>query len=167
MYQNILVPLDGSELAECTLPHVESIAKGCQVNNVTLIQVVEPASWESLAMPIPASITLHNTPPTNAGLAEGLERMELESKAQAEGYLQRVAGRLAYDGEVKIEVMVGKVVESITEYASSINADLIIIATHGRSGASRWIWGSVADRILRSACVPVLMVRGPGCVVGI
>jgi nucleotide-binding universal stress UspA family protein len=45
--------------------------------------------------------------------------------------------------------------------------DLIIIATHGRSGVSRWVWGSVADRILRSSCVPVLMVRAPGCVPGI
>jgi nucleotide-binding universal stress UspA family protein len=43
--------------------------------------------------------------------------------------------------------------------------DLIIIATHGRSGVSRWVWGSVAERILRSACVPVLMVRAPGCVI--
>jgi len=45
--------------------------------------------------------------------------------------------------------------------------DLIVIATHGRSGVSRWVWGSVADRILRSACVPVLMVRAPGCFPGI
>ena len=43
----------------------------------------------------------------------------------------------------------------------------LVIATHGRSGVSRWVWGSVADRILRSACVPVLMVRAPGCVPGI
>jgi nucleotide-binding universal stress UspA family protein len=42
-----------------------------------------------------------------------------------------------------------------------------VIATHGRSGISKWVWGGVADRILRSSCVPVLMVRAPGCVPGI
>jgi nucleotide-binding universal stress UspA family protein len=63
--------------------------------------------------------------------------------------------------------MVGKVAESIADYATKNGVDLIIIATHGRSGVSRWVWGSVADRVLRSACVPVLMVRAPGCVPGI
>ena len=43
----------------------------------------------------------------------------------------------------------------------------VIIASHGRSGVSRWMWGSVADRILRAACVPVLMVRAPGCGPGV
>jgi nucleotide-binding universal stress UspA family protein len=55
----------------------------------------------------------------------------------------------------------------IADYASKNDVDLIIIATHGRSGVSRWVWGSVADHILRSACVPVLMIRAPGCVAGI
>ena len=55
----------------------------------------------------------------------------------------------------------------IAEYATKNEIDLIVIATHGRSGVSRWVWGSVADRILRSACVPVMMVRAPGCVPGV
>ncbi len=55
-------------------------------------------------------------------------------------------------------------VEEIAKAASDLETDLIIMATHGRSGVSRWVWGSVADRILRAACVPVLMVRAPGCV---
>jgi nucleotide-binding universal stress UspA family protein len=55
----------------------------------------------------------------------------------------------------------------IADYAEKHGLDLIMIATHGRSGISRWVYGSVADRVLCSACVPVLMVRAPGCTPGI
>ncbi|MFC1972232.1 universal stress protein [Chloroflexota bacterium] len=73
-------------------------------------------------------------------------------------------------GSVKTEVIIteeGLVADSIAEYAQNNDIDLIVVATHGRSGISRWVMGSVADRVLRSACVPVLMVRVPGCVPGI
>jgi nucleotide-binding universal stress UspA family protein len=53
------------------------------------------------------------------------------------------------------------------EYANNGGFDLVIIATHGRSGVSRWVWGSVADRLLRAVCIPILMVHAPGCVPGI
>ena len=66
-----------------------------------------------------------------------------------------------------VEVPDPGVAEDVANYASKTGADLIVIATHGRSGPSRWVWGSIADRILRSSCVPVLMVRAPGCVPGI
>jgi nucleotide-binding universal stress UspA family protein len=59
------------------------------------------------------------------------------------------------------------VAESIAEYAEKNSADIILIASHGRSGISRWVMGSVADRILRSARVPVMMIRAPGCLPGI
>jgi len=68
--------------------------------------------------------------------------------------------------EVKTGVLKGNPAESLADYASKNKVDLIVIATHGRSGVSRWVWGSVADRLLRSACVPVLMVRAPGCFPG-
>ncbi len=66
-----------------------------------------------------------------------------------------------------MEILHGRAAETLAEYASRNGIDLIVMATHGRSGVSRWVWGGVADRILRSACVPVLMVRAPGCVPGI
>jgi nucleotide-binding universal stress UspA family protein len=59
------------------------------------------------------------------------------------------------------------VAEDLADYAKKSGSDLIVVATHGRSGPSKWVWGSVAERILRSSCVPVLMVRAPGCVAGI
>jgi len=155
MYKKIMVPLDGSELAECVLPHVETIAKACDVRNVIFVRVAE---------------TFYSAP-TGGGFLFGdeeIKRFDAEHVAAAEKYLEQLVNRLDY-GKVNIqtEVLAGKPAESLAEYATKNEVDLIIIATHGRSGVSRWVWGSVADRILRSSCVPVLMVRAPGCVPGI
>jgi nucleotide-binding universal stress UspA family protein len=157
------VPLDGSELAECVLPHVESIAKGCGVQEVVFLRAVEPLHWVVGPPYVPSG--------ADDGINfsdEDIKRIDSESKASAESYLSQLVSRMTYDGiTVQSEVMIGKAAEIITEYATKNSIDLIAIATHGRSGVSRWVWGSVADRILRSACVPVLMVRAPGCVSGI
>jgi nucleotide-binding universal stress UspA family protein len=163
MYKKILVPLDGSELAECVLPHVESIAKGCGAKEVVFLRVVEPLRW--VVGPSYAMGGMDDT----VGISEDdMERITSASKAAAENYLGQLANRTKYNGiTIKTEVISGKAAESIAEYATRNGVDLITIATHGRSGVSRWVWGSVADRVLRSACVPVLMVRAPGCVPGI
>jgi nucleotide-binding universal stress UspA family protein len=153
MYKKILVPLDGSELAECVLPHVQSIARGCGVGSVVFVRVVDTY------MPSGAY----------AYIGESTRKEIEENNKKAAGeYLDEVAGKVNLNGiEVQKQLIVGRVAEGIAEYATDIDVDLIAIATHGRSGISRWAWGSVADRILRSACVPVLMVRAPGCVPGI
>lgn len=150
MYQHIMVPLDGSELAECVLAHVVTVAKGCAVPKVTLIRVVTP-------------ITIYGTEfDGSIGLPE-LQKVEQENVASARRYLDKQAALLKEKGvDAQTEVFFGNVLESLTEFAEKNKVDLIIIATHGRSGISRWVWGSVADRILRSAKVPVLMVRPPG-----
>jgi len=154
MYKKILVPLDGSDLAECVLPHVESTAKGCGVQEVVFLRVAEP---------------FHLRGGYSAYFSqETINRIDADNKAAAESYLSQLMKRTRYDGvSVKPEVITGIPTESIADYATKNSIDLIAIATHGRSGISRWAWGSVADRILRSACVPVLMVRAPGCVPGI
>ena len=148
MYKKILVPLDGSELAECVLPHVESIAKGCEAESVVFVRALEP-------LPSAAYVYL--------SAEEGKEADERGERAARE-YLDQVASRVKLGGvKVQKELITGRAAESITEYAADNDVDLIIMATHGRSGMSRWVWGSVADRILRSACcMPVLMVRAPG-----
>ena len=151
MFRRILVPLDGSELAECVLPHAESIAKGCGVEEVVFLRVVEP---------------FHQVSDSRGYLSrETTNSIDADNKAAAEKYLSQLIKRTRYDGiSVKPEVITGRPAESIADYATKNSIDLIAIATHGRSGISRWTWGGVADRILRSACVPVLMVRTPGCV---
>ena len=154
MYQRILVPLDGSKLAECVLPHVEAIAKGCGVADVIFIRVAE-----GVGVPIA----------TEPGLtAEEWKRIESEHKATAENYLKQLVSQLKWSGVNKqIEVPFGKPADRIADYATENKVDLIVIATHGRTGVSRWVLGSVADRVTRSACVPVLIVRPPECVPGI
>ena len=98
------------------------------------------------------------------------ERRELEkqNRQTAETYLKRIVENTRLEGAVlSYEVRVGKVADTLAQWAEKNGADLIVIASHGRSGISRWVMGSVADRVLRSACVPVLIIRAPGCVAGI
>jgi nucleotide-binding universal stress UspA family protein len=150
MYRKIMVPLDGSQLAECVLSHVEAFAKGSQMQEVVFVRVFEPFR------------------PAGGDFAvseENIARLDSEHKAAAEKYLKELMSRLNLGGvKSRWEVLTGRVAESLADYATKNNIDLIVIATHGRSGVSRWVWGSVADRILHSAGVPVLMVRAPGCV---
>ncbi|MFH0769310.1 MAG: universal stress protein [Chloroflexota bacterium] len=157
MYGKVLVPLDGSELAECVLPHVESIAKGCGAGSVTFVRVAE-----LVRVPVGAE---------DGGFysAKIWQQMESDSKNAARQYINQLVKRVKYDG-IKVQSKVlsgGQAADMIADYATKNGVDLIVIATHGRSGVSRWVWGSVADKILRSACVPVLMVRAPGCECGI
>jgi nucleotide-binding universal stress UspA family protein len=163
MYNKILVPLDGSELAECVLPHVETIARGCSVQNVVFLRVVEPLHWVVGPAYIPVGAD------DGTGFSQkDIDRIGIQNKATAKSYLEQLTGRVKYDGVViQSEVITGQAAENITEYATQHEIDLIIIGTHGRSGISRWAYGSVADKVLRASCVPVLMIRAPGCVSGI
>jgi nucleotide-binding universal stress UspA family protein len=155
MYKTIVVPLDGSKLAECVLPHVETLAKGCQVENISLVRVVEPIG--------PMVIGEYG------GLtSKQIDRIESELTSEAETYLKQRAQEIKYNGvKTTWKVLSGITAEAISQHATQTGADVIVISTHGRSGVSRWVWGSVADRVLRSSCVPVLMIRAPGCVPGI
>jgi len=154
MYQHVMVPLDGSELAECVLPHLEVVARGCNVKKVTLVRVVEPLHMYG-------GVESHIPP-------EERQRLEADAINIAKSYLDRMVERLKQGGlTVESEVLYGKVTDELADYANKNEVDLVIISTHGHSGVSRWVWGNTADRILRAVCVPVFMVRAPGCVPGI
>ena len=149
MYEHILVALDGSELAECVLPHAAAIATGCSVTRVTLVRVVTP-------LKLIGGTESHISP-------EERHRLEEDSMGVAARYLEERAQTLREQGlQVECVALFGNVVNEIVDHATKHEVDLVIIATHGRSGVSRLFLGSVADRILRSAPVPVLMVRAPG-----
>lgn len=153
MYKTIMVPLDGSELAECVLPHVKMFVSGCRVATIIFVRVVETAA-------------LRYAGASGEGYAEDLKPLETnlvqfeeERKNNAREYLQEVAGRFKSDDVTcRAEVLSGKVAESLVDYVETNAVDLVIIATHGRSGVSRWVRGSVADRILRASRSPVLMI---------
>jgi nucleotide-binding universal stress UspA family protein len=152
MYRRILVPLDGSKLAECVLPHAEAIAKLSKAS-IELVHVIEPLEL-----------------PTRGGIAlsiDDLKQIELHTKSDAESYLYEVVERLKLAGiKAHSKLLTGKAADSLVDYIHKNKFDLLIMATHGRSGISRWIWGSVAEKILHSSSTPVLIVRPPGCVPG-
>ena len=149
MYKKILVPLDGSELAECVLPHVEAIAKGGGAKEIIFVRVAEN-------VPVPHTADTSFT-------AETWRRMESEHKAAVQKYLDKLVSRLKLGKiGVRTEVLLGRPASTIADYANNNKVDLIVIATHGRTGIGRWVMGSVADRILHAVHAPVLMVRAPG-----
>ena len=149
MYQHIMVPLDGSELAECVLDHVEAVAGGPKAGEITCIRVITPlrlyGGLESRFSP------------------EERKRLEEDSVNVAKDYLERIVKRLRDKGiTAQSEVLLGgHVVEELVDYAESHGVDLIIVATHGFSGVKRLFLGSVANKLLRAARVSVLMVRPP------
>ena len=144
MYKKILVPLDGSKLAECVLPHVKTIAAGVGVAQVLLLRVVEP---------LPAG-----TPP-----AVDFEVVQEAGMKEARKYLAGIKAKLSKDGmNVETKVLAGRPAETIIDFAQREKVDLVAIATHGRSGLTRWVFGSVADKVMRSLSVPILLVKPAG-----
>jgi nucleotide-binding universal stress UspA family protein len=138
---------------------LESIAKGGGVKNVTFVRIVEPVH-----LPVGGASDGGGVF-TEIDAERARSEIDAVHRAAAKNYLRQLAKRLNYKGvKLQTEVITGRAAENIAEYSEKNNFNLIIIATHGRAGVSRWVWGSVADRILRSSCVPVLMVRAPGCV---
>lgn len=144
MYKVILVPLDGSARAEAILPHVVELARLYQAK-VIFVQVVEP---EPLIIGPDVVYPMIN------------QEMVEERTRAAEAYL---AGKKAEfsQQEVEVESYVahGPVVEEIIRYANRTKADLIAMASHGRTGLSRVFYGSVAAGVLNRIDRPLLLIR--------
>jgi len=156
MYKKVMVPLDGSKLAECILPHVEAFISGCQLNTIVFVRVIEPVSTSSHRGYQVSEMDFKL-------IEENTKRIKEERTTSADVYLKDVVNRLEHTGvKFQTEVLVGNVADRLIDYSEANEVDMILIATHGRSGVSRWVRGSIADRILRASRVPVLMVRAPG-----
>jgi nucleotide-binding universal stress UspA family protein len=149
MYKKILAPLDGSELAECSLEHVIAVAKGCQVSGVTLLHVAEP----------------HDRYVGYTGLSqESLREIQKEFQAQTREYLNQKSEQLKKKGvNAQAVIIEGKPADEILDYVNQNGVDLIIMSTHGSSGITRWAFGSVADKVTRHSPVPVLVIAPAGC----
>lgn len=197
MYKKILVPLDGSKLAECALPHAEKLAKGCDTEEVILVSVTERVQGQTRARETyeryraSDDLGLHRLGPETAIIFgkyhatddPGLLRLASERtitfdklgtdititvgklERQALRYLNRIAKRLEAKGiKVCTEVLLWPPAEAIATYTEKNDVNIIVMASHGRSGPSRRAHGSVADKVLKITPVPVLMVRAPGCI---
>jgi nucleotide-binding universal stress UspA family protein len=151
MYKKIMVPLDGSALAECVLPHVEAIGKGCGAEKIILVRVVK-----NVEPPPTAKIRFTD---------KDIKEFVSDKVAFAKEYLDKMVARLHYDWtQIESRVLVGHISMQLVDFSKQNDMDLIIIATHGRSGIGSWVWGTTADRVLRTSKAPVLIVRGPGVV---
>lgn len=143
MYKRILVPLDGSELAEQMLPYARIIGKRLQAQ-VELLQVFDPVS-PSLADP-------------SHGLY--LDQIATSFRNQTQDYLEGVALSLRSDGlKVSSIVHEGNPASHIVSEAEREPATLIAMSTHGRSGISRWMLGSITDKVLYATTTPLLIIR--------
>ena len=152
MYERILVPLDGSKVGEAALPYIEGLVSKLPAEpkvEVTLLQVVSSTTYYVVAGE--ASVPVPYT------------ENELEIiKQKAKDYLDNASEGLRGTGAiVKTKVATGKAAEGIMKAADEINADLVAMSTHGRSGIGRWAFGSVTDKVLRDGIVPILTIRAP------
>lgn len=143
-FKHILVPLDGSELAELALVDAFALAKLIQAE-VTVLQVIPP---------IGDIIEIDERHPIF------LDEQWAVTRARSQQYLGNICQRVGCEGlSVHTVVEMGSPAETIIDYAHKHLIDLIVMATHGRSGLKRWAYGSVADKVLRGADHPVLLVR--------
>ncbi len=140
MYKKILVPLDGSPLAETAIRHAHALAKSLN-SSVTLFRVVVFPTRDFDVIPMEGAVSR-------------------EVSASAKRYLEHVAGSIRRTGvTVNTDVGSGRVADAIIDYAAKNEIDLIVMSTHGRSGAARWLIGSVAEQVVNRASVPVFLVR--------
>jgi nucleotide-binding universal stress UspA family protein len=140
MYKSILVPLDGSKLAEAILPEIVKVASSMKAR-IILLRVCRAHVFPG-------------KDPTKA---------EVEVIREAEKYLNEIAKQLTNkDLDAEIHVRYGDVADEILNHSKRNEIDLISMSTHGRSGLGRWLLGSVAEKIVRHSEKPVLLLRAHG-----
>jgi nucleotide-binding universal stress UspA family protein len=141
MYQRILLPLDGSEMAEQALPHAVALAErfGAELD---LLRIIEPF------------------PHVRGMSASDLAAIRQQAYKWSQDYFDHLTAGLRDRAFIlKTAIVEGHPSVVITQHAESNQVDLIVICSRGRSGLSRWLMGSIADRVMRGAAVPVLLVK--------
>ena len=151
MYQKILIPLDGSDLAERSLEHAKAIAQGCNVADVIVFRVIEPLSTQTLSALAEAG-------------GDSVGKARERNQQDAKDYVSKVKNNLRTQGITSQAVTVeGRAADEILSYTGKNNVDLIIMSTHGRSGLSHFFFGSVAEKVSRHSRIPVLLLAPEGC----
>ena len=181
-YNKVIVPLDGSKLAESVLPHVEKIAKGCAIPQVILVTVTEPVrvktpkgerlerlpTWHSSPVLFYGSVTRYWG--GSQGVPGGVVPASLTDLPVTIGkmaktgynYLAKIAGDLEKKGvQVTVAVLIGNIAEEITHFAQEEKADLIVMASRGKTSLRRWDVGNAAQKVFRTTDIPILLVKPP------
>lgn len=142
MYKKILVPLDGSALAEGVLIHAKALAYSEGAEIILLCVAANPALEFAFADPALAQ--------------SAIDQLE----AEAQQYLDDLIAKFRKEGfKVSSILADGAVAEMILQVAEDIQADTIAMSTHGRTGPSRWLIGSIAERVVRNSKIPVMLIR--------
>jgi nucleotide-binding universal stress UspA family protein len=136
MVMKVLVPLDGSDMADAVLAYIGELAT--RIGGEVILLKVLP---DSGALPTTAHRQYNEARQHLDGMAQKLKRQGIEASTT---------------------IRYGKPVEETVDYARTNGVSLIAMSTHGRNGLRRWLFGSVAEKVLRSTALPVLLVQGPG-----
>lgn len=143
-FEHIVVPLDGSEHSEYSIPQALDLAKkyGAKITFFRVI-VLPPLVWN-----------VHEIPDI-----DGLQRLEASA---CQDYLAKLASQHSAEGiSIETKQMVGNPAEAIIDFAGGLNNSLIVMTSHGRDGFKRWLLGSVAEKVARHASGAVMLVRVP------
>lgn len=142
MYKKILVPLDGSPLAEAVLPHAEALAKSEHAEIIILRVPNAPVSEFLSRDPMIA------------------EMIHADMEKESEEYVHNKVAALEKEN-IKVTgiTKAGPVPDTILNVVDETHADIIAMSTHGRTGISRWLMGSVADKIIHHAHIPVMLIH--------
>ncbi len=153
MLKHVLVPLDGSELSERAIEHVKRLIG--PETEITLLVAVDSPEYIAYSMygSAPGASVAPMTPTFD------YQSLSAEMTSQSRTYLERIASDLKQAGyKVHQSVETGLPAELIVETAQKLGVDAIVMSTHGRSGLSRWILGSVTSKVLSAAPCPVYVI---------
>jgi nucleotide-binding universal stress UspA family protein len=179
MYNKVVVPLDGSKLAEVVLPHLEHIAKGCSIPDIILVSVTEEMKGKTskaYAIEGAAAREFHMAPQTGplalgstfSGMVYSTDLRTAEAPVEfgkmaktAWNYLMKIGLQLRKNGlNTSVSVLVGNnPAEEIIHFAKEQAADLVVIASRGKTGFNRWDMGNVADKVIRASDITVVLVK--------
>lgn len=146
--EDVIVPLDGSPLAEQVIPHALSLASAMGLG-ITLLRSIPSSAEYFMYMDYPQP---------------NYDELYREVEENAQQYLDEMKVQVTQLGAPTVEARVvhGNAAEAITDYARDLPNSLVAMTTHGRSGVGRWVLGSIADRVVRHSIRPVLLVRAIG-----
>lgn len=150
MFRHILVPLDGSYFAETALPYALALATKFD-SDITIARVAQGIQ----------AISPSNNDPLNPDTAVFLSQLGDDLNMEAHDYLQAQRSSLRQQGfKAHMRLLHGSdIAASLLEVIETQAIDVVVMCTHGRGGLKRWIFGSVAEKVLRQANCPILLVR--------
>lgn len=153
MYRKIVVPLDGSTFAEQALPHAQAIAEPGEAE-IHLVSIAPLLEDQGLAV-----VDLYPVYVYRDYLVDQTQEAR-RIRTELQVYLEQVAARVHAAGfQALVSIRFGQPADEILAYALEHGCDMIVMSTHGRSGVGRWVYGSVADKVLRGSKIPILLVR--------